>query len=40
MQLLNMHDVCKFVQDTEDKGDHSFPEGDPDTEEQSTVAGN
>ena len=35
-----MH-VCKFLQVTEDKakGDHSSPEGDSDTEEQSTVAG-
>jgi hypothetical protein len=31
--------VRKFLQDTEDKGDHSSPVGDPDTEEQSTVAG-
>ena len=36
--LLNMH-MCKFLQEMEDKGDHSSPEGDSDTEEQSTVAG-
>ena len=36
--LLSMH-VCEFLQETEDKGDHSSPEGDSDTQEQSTVAG-
>ena len=36
--LLNMH-MCEFLQETEDKGDHSSPEGDSDTEGQSTVAG-
>ena len=36
--LLNMH-MYEFLQETEDKGDHSSPEGDSDTEEQSTVAG-
>ena len=38
--LLNMHvTLCEFLQETENKGDHSSPEGDSDTEEQSTVAG-
>ena len=36
--LLNMH-VCEFLQEMEDKCDQSSPEGDSDTEEQSTVAG-
>ena len=38
--LLNMHmTLYEFLQETEDKGDHSSLEGDSDTEEQSTVTG-
>ena len=36
--LLNMQ-VYEFLQEMEDKDDHSSPEGDSDMEEQSTVAG-
>ena len=36
--FLNTH-MCEFLQEMEDKGDQSSPDGDSDTEEQSTVAG-